>query len=72
MSLADHFKTVRHMENVRANLQNVKSLIEKEGRNHHENKIENVEASKYLQNNDSWGESKKAKLDANSFGFRSI
>ena len=44
MRLADHFKTDQHMKNVRANLRNVKSLIEKARKNHENHKVENVEA----------------------------
>ena len=44
MRLADHFKTDEHMKNVRANLRNVKSFIEKARKNHENHKVENVEA----------------------------
>ena len=44
MRLADHFKTDQHMKNVRANLRNVKSFIEKARKNHENHKVENVEA----------------------------
>ena len=68
MRLADHFKTVKHMQNVKANLKNVEFLLKKAGKNHHhQNKVEeNILKEKNLQNSindDSWSVSKKAKLD---------